>query len=171
MMTPTYVTTTVNAKGPLRTFATLEQRLGQSHLMWWLQTQVSPFMGDVIVDRFAYGGDASVGGPWPPLAAYTEKLKRSIGAPANAPNERTGDLMYHLAYEHSVEPWIGGALLRVPGRSDALEEKKIRTLQEGEAAGANPFGGATPPRPVLGIGEYEEVGIQRLFDNYLWDRL
>ena len=64
--------------------------------MWFLRTVVSPYMGDVIVDRFAYGGDKAVGGPWPPLAAYTERLKRSMGAPSDAPNERTGDMLHHF---------------------------------------------------------------------------
>jgi hypothetical protein len=166
-----FTTAVVDAKGPLRVIATLEQRLGQNQLMWFLNKYVSPFMADVIVDRFAYAGDASVGGPWPPLAEYTERLKRSMGAPADAPNERTGDLMYHLAYEHSIEPWVGGALIRIPGRSNALEEKKIRTAQEGESAADNPFGGATPPRPVLGLGEFEEAGVNRLFHEYLWGGL
>ena len=157
----------IDANGPKTILATLEDRLGQHRLMWFLDTVVSPWMGNVIVDRFAYEGDKTVGGPWPPLAAYTVRLKRSLGFDEFI-NERTGQMMNHLAYNHAVEPWAMGALLRIPDRSDALMEKKIRTAQEGESAANNPIGGATPPRPVLGLGETEEVGINRLFDTYLW---
>jgi hypothetical protein len=165
------VTPIVDARGPMKTVATLESRLSQTRLMWFLRHVVSPWMADVIVDRFAYAGDKTVGGPWPPLAAYTERLKRTLGAPSDAPNERSGQMMYHLAYNHAVEPWTMGALLRIPGRSDALMEKKIRVAQQGEPPGSNPFGGDTPPRPVLGLGEFEEAGIAKLFDTYLWTSL
>jgi hypothetical protein len=161
----------VDAKGPLKLTSNLEHRLSQARLQWFLRSVVSPYMSDVIVDRFAWGGDKTVGGPWPPLAAYTEKLKRSMGAPSDAPNERTGDMLHHLAYDHAVEPWTMGALLRIPDRSDGQMEKKIQTAQEGESAGSNPFGGETPPRPVLGIGPTEEQVIDRMFDTYLWGGL
>jgi hypothetical protein len=166
------VTPIVDGKGPMRMLNTLEHRLGTTELMWFLQKYVSPFMADVIVDRFAYAGDASVGGPWPPLAEYTERLKRSLGAPPDAPNERSGEMMHHLAYDHDVEPWALGALIRIPGSSDQLMEKKIRVAQEGDSGGSNPFGGGgTPPRPVLGMGLHEEAGISKLFDAYLWTGL
>jgi hypothetical protein len=171
MAVPIVVTPIVDAKGPKKIVRNLENRLSQDRLMWFLARIVSPFMADVIVDRFAYGGDMSVGGPWPPLAAYTERLKRTLGAPADAPNERSGEMLRHLAYDHAIEPWALGALLRIPGNSDDKMEKKLRTAQFGEPAGANPFGGATPPRPVLGIGEFEEAQINRLFDSYLWTSL
>jgi len=167
---PVFITPIIDIKGPERILVNLERRLSQTELMWFLRTVVSPFMADVIVDRFAYAGDATVG-MWPSLADYTEKLKRTLGAPSNAPNERTGDLLYHLAYEHAVEPWVGGAQLRIPGNSDDLEKKKIRTAQEGEPASANPFGGATPPRPVLGWGEREEQALTIMFNLYLWSGL
>ena len=157
----------VNASQPLNILETLEERLGQHRLMWFLDTVISPFMGNVIVDRFAYEGDKTVGGPWPPLAAYTVRLKRSMGY-GDEINERTGKMLHHLAYDHAVEPWAMGALLRIPDRSDAQMEKKIRTAQEGQDAASNPIGGATPPRPVLGMGTTEEVGIDRLFNTYLW---
>jgi hypothetical protein len=157
----------INASKPLNILETLEDRLSQRRLMWFLDNVASPFMGDVIVDRFAYEGDKTVGGPWPPLAAYTVRLKRSMGMDDGI-NERTGGMLHHLAYDHAVEPWTLGALLRIPDRSDALMEKKIRTAQEGESAAANPLGGATPPRPVLGMGTTEELGLGRLFDTYLW---
>ena len=157
----------VNASKPLNMLETLEDRLSSRRLMWFLGAVVSPFMGNVIVDRFAYEGDRTVGGPWPPLAAYTVRLKRSLGYDDSI-NERTGDMMHHLAYNHAVEPWAGGALLRIPDRSDALMEKKLRTAQEGDSGASNPIGGATPPRPVLGMGQTEETGIDRLFDTYLW---
>jgi len=168
---PIIVTPIVDAKGPMKMVATLEDRLSQTRLMWFLEKIVSPYMGDVIVDRFAWGGDKTVGGPWPPLAAYTERLKRSLGAPGDAPNERSGDMLYHLTYNHAVEPWSLGAQLRIPDHSDAAMEKKIRTAQEGESAAANPFGGATPPRPVLAVGEQDEVAINEMFDAYLWTSL
>lgn len=168
---PIVISPVVDAKGPMKMIATLESRLSQTRLMWFLSNVVSPYMSDVIVDRFAYAGDKTVGGPWPPLAEYTERLKRSMGAPADAPEERTGALLHHLAYDHAVEPWSLGAQLRIPDQSDALMEKKIRTAQEGESAADNPFGGATPPRPVLGIGQTEEVMIDRMFDSYLWSGL
>ena len=50
-------------------------------------------------------------------------------------------------------------------------EKKIRTAQEGDSGANNPIGGATPPRPVLAIGEFEEHAIARMFDAYLWTGL
>jgi len=168
MGVPIVISPVVDAKGPMKMIATLESRLGQTRLMWFLQNVVSPYMSDVIVDRFAYGGDKTVGGPWPPLSEYTERLKRTMGAPSDAPNERTGTLLHHLTYDHAVEPWSLGALLRIPDQSDALMEKKIRTAQEGESDADNPFGGATPPRPVLGLGQTEEVMIDRMFDSYLW---
>lgn len=162
------ITPIVDGRGPMKILNTLHERLSTNRTMWFLRQVVSPWMGDLIVDRFAYAGDASVGGPWPPLAEYTERLKRSLGAPPDAPNERTGGMMAHLAYNHAVEPWAMGALLRIPDRSDGLMEKKIRTAQEGESASENPFGGSTPPRPVLAIGRREEIGLQALFDSYLW---
>jgi hypothetical protein len=168
---PIVVSPVVDAKGPMKAIATLEARLSQERLLWFMRTIVSPYMSDVIVDRFAYGGDASVGGPWPPLSAYTERLKRSLGAPADAPNERSGEMLAHLAYDHAVETWALGAELRIPDRSDAAMEKKLRTAQQGQKASDNPIGGATPPRPVLAIGEFEEAGIARLFDSYLWNGL
>jgi hypothetical protein len=168
---PITVTPIIDAKGPMRLTATLDHRLAQSQLMWFLQMKVSPYMGDRMVERFAWGGDKSVGGPWPPLAAYTERLKRSLGAPPDAPNERSGDMLHHLAYDHAVEPWSLGALLRIPDQSDATMEKKIRVAQEGQSAASNPLGGSTPPRPVLGLGETEEAMIGRMFDSYLWGGL
>ena len=161
----------VDGKGPMKMLNTLDDRLSTTRLMWFLNRYVSPFMADVIVDRFAYAGDSSVGGPWPPLAESTERLKRSLGAPSDAPNERSGEMMAHLAYDHDVEPWALGALLRIPGSSDRIMEKKIRTAQEGESASDNLFGGSTPPRPVLGMGTREEAGIAKLFDVYLWTGL
>lgn len=160
----------VDAKGVINVVDTLEDRLSDTRLMWFLDKVVSPYLSDVIVDRFAYEGDAA-SGPWPPLAVYTERLKRWLGAPSDAPNERSGDMMAHLAYDHAVEPWALGALLRIPDRSDAAMEKKLRTAQEGEPAGSNPFGGDTPPRPVLAMSEREEAAIQRMFDTYLWTSL
>jgi hypothetical protein len=158
----------VDASGPMKIIANLEHRLATTQLMWFLQKIVSPYLGDVMVDRFAYSGDKAVGGPWPPLAAYTERLKRSLGAPADAPNERSGDMLAHLAYDHAVEPFPLGALLRIPDKSDGLMEKKIRVAQEGLSDADNPIGGATPPRPVLGIGDTEEQVIDKMFDAYLW---
>ena len=167
--TPMVVTPiiSIDAQGPKTILATLDDRLTQRRLMWFLGTVVSPWMGDVIVERFAFEGDQTVGGPWAPLAEYTVRLKRALGYEEFI-NERTGDLLHHLAYDHAVEPWAMGALLRIPDRSDAIMEKKIRTAQEGESAASNPIGGATPPRPVLGIGAYEEAGVNQLFDSYLW---
>ena len=118
----------IDVKGPNRILVNLDRRLSQTELMGFLKNVISPFVGDIIVDRFAYSGDATVG-MWPSLAAYTERLKKTLGAPANAPNERTGDLMYHLAYEHAVEPWVGGALLRIPGSSDDWRRRRSRPLR------------------------------------------
>lgn len=165
------VTPIVDARGPLKILATLDKRLSQTGLMWFLEKRVSPYMSDVMVDRFAYAGDKAVGGPWPPLAAYTERLKRSLGAPGDAPNERSGDMLYHLTYNHAVEAWSLGAQLRIPDHSDQAMEKKIRTAQEGESTASNPFGGATPPRPVLAVSEQDEIVIQQMFDSYLWTSL
>jgi hypothetical protein len=160
----------VDAKGPIKMVDTVADRLSTTRLMWFLEKYVSPYMGDIIVDRFAMEGDAA-SGPWPPLALYTERLKRALGAPSDAPNERSGDMIAHLAYDHAVEAFPLGALLRIPDRSDPTMEKKIRTAQEGEPAGSNPFGGDTPARPVLALGEHEEAVIQQLFDTYLWTGL
>lgn len=165
---PIVITPLVDAKGPLKISANLEHRLGMNQLMAFMRAVISPYMSDVIVERFAFGGDKTVGGPWPPLAVYTEKLKRAMGAPSDAPNERTGAMLHHLAYDHAIEPGPLGPVLRIPDRSDAGMENKIRTAQEGEAAGSNPFGGGTPPRPVLAIGLTEEVAIDRMFNAYLW---
>jgi hypothetical protein len=166
---PIIITPVVDASGPMKIVHNLETRLGEGQLMGFLRTVVSPYMGDQIVQRFAYGGDKAVGGPWPPLAAYTERLKRSLGAPSDAPNERTGDMMAHLAYDHHIGPLgLLGAELRIPDKSDGLMEKKIRVAQEGESAESNPIGGATPARPVLGISDTDEKTIAALFDAYLW---
>jgi hypothetical protein len=152
---------------PMRILVTLEERLSQTRLMGFLGREVSPFMTNIIFERFQGHGDITVG-DWPPLAQYTERIKRTMGAPRNAPNIRTGQMLNHLMHDHDVEPTADGALLRIPGSSTPEMQKKIRTAQEGDDGSNNPFGSSTPPRPVLSWGAMEEAGINALFDRYLW---
>ena len=165
---PVVITPIVDAKGPMKVVGTLADRLGEQRLMWFMDRVVSPFMGEIFEKRFDQHGDETVGGPWRPLTSYTERLKRSLGFPADAPNVRTGDLKHHLMHDHAVGAFPGGVYLRIPGDSSPLQEKKMRTAQFGEDAGANKFGRSTPPRKILGLGAVEEVGINKLFDSYLW---
>ncbi len=148
--------------GVLRAY---EARLSTASIGVLLNGPIRSYLGDRLVERFAYAGDSAVGGPWEPLRQSTINLKASLGYSLE-PNERTGELLHVLAYQSDVRTLGEWIELRIPGDVDATVREKIKLAQFG--SDDNPMVGAhpTPARPVLGLDEQDEVGIARILGEF-----
>jgi len=132
---------------------------------------VSPYFEDQIVDRFAYEGDAA-SGPWLPLEASTIRIRRALGYSDDEINDRTGELLDHVAFGRRYQP-IGGDtfIMDIPGigGTDFMLNRKLITAQRGRVQGSTEMlpGAYTPPRPVLALDSGDVMAVLRLAQMFV----
>ncbi len=144
----------------------IEGAISEPGLMAFMRGFVDHYLTEEMIKRFANHGDGP-GGDWEPLSETTVRIKRALGygAVSDDPNERTGQMLSHLLYDHDIHGILGGAEIVVPDESgDALMHRKLQTAQQGRVQGSSDqFPGAvTPARPVLSLDEEDARRI-------LWD--
>jgi hypothetical protein len=135
---------------------TLQYNMSNVGLSVFLEDVADPFVRRRVAERFTGEGDDAVGS-WAPLSPATQTIRASKGFPPAHPiNQRThamrdwlvhndGEVRFNAAYVSLLYPG--------PTTSGTMDEK-IRTAQMGKG---NP---RTPPRPVLGLNETDNLFIQ-----------
>lgn len=146
----------------MRAMGILQTRLQFAGLENFLQQQVVPWLRSRAGARFAAEGD-DVSGPWTPLSRATQMIRAKKGFPPAHPiNKRTGEMEgFLLRADGQIRGSAGYASLNWPGNSGRTRniDQKIRTAQ-GMTVG-------TPARPVLGLGQPDDIFINSQLLSYL----
>lgn len=127
--------------------ATLET-VSPAGMMPWLNDQMVKQLQESMQNRFDSGGDDAVGGEWVPLSEATLQIKEDQGYPEDI-NIRTGEMLDFLTSDNGTVNSEGfDSVLEYPGNTASADvAKKIEVAMLGLDEPA------TPPRPVLGLGE------------------
>ena len=138
----------------------------------FMRFYASPYFEDQIIKRFAGHGDSGTpGGTWDPLENTTLAIRHALGySDDEAWNERTGELLYHVAYtrDYAVGTW--GASMTIPETTnDPILERKLKTAQEGYVQGAGDMipGAYTPPRPVVDLNPEDEAAMHAMLHMHV----
>lgn len=135
----------------------LDAKLSPAGVSAFLSDIADPFLKERTENRFANEGD-DVSGVWQPLKPSTQRIRASRGYGAAHPiNIRTRQMIDYMLHSRPDVTVAGDdALLVYPAQNMPSEvAEKIRTAQEGKAYPQ------TPPRPVIGLSEYDAVLITR----------
>lgn len=145
----------------------------ESFITLWLRVQAHEFLQGRIDERFANEGDGTVG-KWAQLRATTAGIRKAQGyGPYHPINKRTGSLHDWVRGTYTITSQ-GSGQLNIPGRApNNVLQEKLEMAQLGgnvsRAKGSRFIGASTPapPRPVLGLGVVDEVGLTEL----LWKQI
>lgn len=137
--------------------ATSPESLGE-----WLGSDVSNFLQQRAVARFASEGD-DASGKWAPLSDATVAIREALGYGGSSPiNVRTGELMDFITSAHGdVGDSLAGVQLSFPGGNAGDSQTKFNAAQSG-----NKKSGA-PARPVVAIGEEDLTEIMILLTEHI----
>lgn len=144
-------------------------------LIGFLNSWVSPYFEDQIVDRFAgLGDDGTPGGTWAPLAESTMRIRHALGYFDDyAINERSGDLVEWLAMTRDFAMIPGGAQMTLPDEGEGSGElwHKLKVAQVGHTQTSNEMipGAYTPPRPVLSMNETDLLAVTKMLHIFIFN--
>lgn len=132
----------------------IQRAVGPSGVFVFLQSMVTPYLQEQMINRFANQGDGA-GGSWAPLTEGTERIRHALGYYDDAAiNERGGDFLnWLLTTSVSILPGIGAALQQPEETTDPDLIKKLTVAEKGWVQGSTEMipGAYTPPRPVIGL--------------------
>lgn len=153
----------VDPRGVDPLFVALTRNLDQLNLAAFLDDTMDPFIRARIANRFQSEGD-DVTGAWLPLARTTEAIRTAKGFPPAHPiNQRTHMMRDWLVETPSSVKVIGAeVVITNPGtQPSGLMHQKIQTAQAGKTVPG------TPPRPVMGLSQADDLYLQNALVNYL----
>jgi|SRR3954462_643336 hypothetical protein len=137
--------------------------MSQAGIAVFLETEIAPWVQRRVARRFAGEGD-DVTGAWAPLAPATEAIRAARGFPPSHPINQRTHMMRDWLVANDGEIKIGGAdvTLTYPGpTNDGLMDTKIKAAQMGKTYPQ------TPPRPILGLNDTDDLFIQSALVQFL----
>lgn len=149
------VTYTVDDRDAQRAIRRLEDNLTSHSLGRFLYLDVATWLQHRAMGRFGLEGDDAVG-KWTPLKLSTLLIRARKGFPTAPINVRSGQMKSFVTGSFGTVATRGGEEeLTWPnvGNMQGSLAKKIMTAQMGKPSPA------TPPRPVIGVGELDSIYI------------
>jgi hypothetical protein len=148
----------------------LNETIGPRGTKRFLKTEGSRMLQRITAQRFVREGDAAVGGRWVPLSRATEAFRKRGGFPQSHPiNYRTGEMFRWAvsAQGRVTEEGDGTHSLMYPGKQPTGELlSKVNTAQRGKKKRGRGTG-ATPARPILGLGDRDAEEFLNSLDNFI----
>lgn len=158
---------TVDISKLKETTTRIEERLGDTELGAWMESELIAYLHQRASNRFASEGDDATG-PWDALSSITESIRASQGyAPAHPINVRSGDLRsFMIGDDGNLSAAGGGMQLQYPSDPPTTELRdKLATAQTGRQTPR------TVMRPVVALGLTDFNDVMDLLSIYITDGL